>query len=338
MPAPSYLPYPCSGALSSPLMDSDVLSDILAGRVPPSLFEILQQDQQALETTLSSMQDTPGAGAGLRTPVPPPLPNQLDPLTPGQASRGGPQVRVPTILAVKAPKDRWGYFRMLAKLVPYVRNNVKFRQQQQQQQQPTTPRSRRKAKLSATCNLLSGKGDSSAYMEQLLGRQDSQERLALMEHDEQEVHETWYTLIQKRKKKAYYNKLMRMMAAKMDFYRRHWAARTIQRAWRTYKNDRSGKASNELELLRMELARRRTMELALRQAADEAFHARTQHRRLAKRMSTRATSRRVSLAITSGWGLPVQGCRVGSRYHLLRLQQQQQQPQLHNISLSCSPS
>ncbi|KAF5830141.1 hypothetical protein DUNSADRAFT_14959 [Dunaliella salina] len=99
-------------------------------------------------------------------------------------------------------------------------------------------------------------------------------------------NDNWWTIMQKRKKAALYSQKLAQYRERMESYRQQFAARYIQRSWRAWKYSRTMDASDELNMLRTEIARRKKMEAALRTAAEGAWHLAGNQRRLVARQHT----------------------------------------------------
>ena len=179
-----------------------------------------------------------------------------------------PQVKVPGILASVAPKQRWGFFAMLNRLMPvsaqHPRGGPTKAPQSTADRRPVEPRTSAAqkvgdgkeggsdgaasttaaaaaavpkppactpTKLSAplTASLPGQSPRNRAYYYGNATSRHHSNPLSSVEMDALGLpSETWYSILQRRKKEQYSLKLAAILKAKQEFYQQHQAAKTIQ--------------------------------------------------------------------------------------------------------------
>ncbi|GLI63179.1 hypothetical protein VaNZ11_005949 [Volvox africanus] len=234
------------------------------------------------------------------------------------------QVRCPAVLTSMAPKDRWGYFRAMQRLMPAANGGrpghiafgsmapqlapsgrararvtgaaaVKAAKQLQMEVERQAEAALGEASITE-CGEEDGQGSAAAGIGgarsgvgcggDALASLDATVQAALHANQVREARraaarqlaeeeglptETWWDIMQKRKKVVYFKKLLDEMTGRMDMIKLHRAARVIQQAWRAHHRTRTRNASEEIALLQKELAHRKAMEGALRAAAEAAI-------------------------------------------------------------------
>ncbi|KAG2488292.1 hypothetical protein HYH03_013142 [Edaphochlamys debaryana] len=258
------------------------------------------------------------------------------------------QVRAPPVLSSKAPKDRWGYFKGLQRLVPAANGarpgHIAFGNGQPPALSSPIPGQKpsgaaavkaakayqreadRQADAVVAAEAIAAAGqeplapmDSQIVMNNAVAaalhanqiREARREAARQMAELEGLPTETWWDIMQKRKKTVYFRKLLEEMAGRMDLLKAHCAAKTIQKAWRAHHRVRTRKASEEIAMLQKELAQRRAMEAALKMAAEAAIKEAQERER--KRAKARPRTARINAPEDDGEGRSHNGNGTFSR-------------------------